>query len=69
MVKDVAIKYEMQPFDGHFLKENIYRKNASKEVDAAWEALGVDCAPVPAFVLHLLTRRQTERASFRTRTD
>jgi hypothetical protein len=50
VVKDVAIKYEMQPFDGHFLKENIYRKNGSEEVDAAWEALGVDCTFFPSIV-------------------
>ncbi|KAF7551987.1 hypothetical protein G7Z17_g4615 [Cylindrodendrum hubeiense] len=38
----VDIKYAFKEFDGHFMEENIYRKNASAEVDAAWEALGVD---------------------------
>ncbi|KNB04823.1 hypothetical protein FOXG_06833 [Fusarium oxysporum f. sp. lycopersici 4287] len=35
----------MQPFDGNFMRENIFRGNASPEVDAAWEALGVDYRP------------------------
>ncbi|KAI5456529.1 hypothetical protein BGZ63DRAFT_395695 [Mariannaea sp. PMI_226] len=42
VLKDVAIKYAIQSFDGRFMDENVFRKNASKEVDAAWESLGVD---------------------------
>ncbi|KAH7133107.1 hypothetical protein B0J13DRAFT_93554 [Dactylonectria estremocensis] len=42
LLDDVDIKYEFKTFDGHFMEENIYRQNASAEVDAAWEALGVD---------------------------
>lgn len=68
MVKDVDIKYKMQPFDGRFMEENIYRQNASKEVDEAWEALGVDCTSLP-FPRRLLLTRQIARASFRTKTD
>jgi hypothetical protein len=30
-------------FDGTFMKENEFRKEASPEVDAAWKALGSDC--------------------------
>lgn len=30
-------------FNGSFLQENIFRKEAGPEVDAAWTALGVDC--------------------------
>uniref|UniRef100_A0A0D2XS81 Uncharacterized protein n=1 Tax=Fusarium oxysporum (strain Fo5176) TaxID=660025 RepID=A0A0D2XS81_FUSOF len=42
LLDNIAIKYKMQPFDGNFMRENIFRGNASPEVDAAWEALGVD---------------------------
>ncbi|KAH7153330.1 hypothetical protein EDB81DRAFT_648860 [Dactylonectria macrodidyma] len=42
LLDDVEIKYEWKTFDGNFMEENIYRQNASKKVDAAWEALGVD---------------------------
>ncbi|KAK7421541.1 hypothetical protein QQZ08_009886 [Neonectria magnoliae] len=42
LLDDVSIKYSFKPFDGNFMEENVYRKNASAEVDAAWEALGVD---------------------------
>ncbi|KAK1251354.1 hypothetical protein MKX07_005909 [Trichoderma sp. CBMAI-0711] len=37
---DVPIKYTYQEFNGSFLKENIYRKVGSAEVDKAWEDLG-----------------------------
>lgn len=39
---DVEIKYEEVRFNGSLLKANVYRKDAGPEVDAAWEALGVD---------------------------
>uniref|UniRef100_A0A0D2YIB3 Tat pathway signal sequence n=1 Tax=Fusarium oxysporum (strain Fo5176) TaxID=660025 RepID=A0A0D2YIB3_FUSOF len=45
LLDNIAIKYKMQPFDGNFMRENIFRGNASPEVDAAWEALGVDYRP------------------------
>ncbi|KAF5022922.1 hypothetical protein F66182_5041 [Fusarium sp. NRRL 66182] len=45
VLRDVAIKYKTQLFDGNFMEENVYRRNASKEVDDAWEALGVDYRP------------------------
>ena len=35
--------YRKIDFDGSLMHENIYRQNASAEVDAAWVALGVDC--------------------------
>ena len=52
-MKDVDIKYEFTQFNGSFMQENVYRKPGSPEVDAAWEALGVDCklAPKPALSL------------------
>lgn len=43
VLKDVGIKYDMIPFNGSFKAENVYRKPGSPEVDAAWEALGVNC--------------------------
>jgi hypothetical protein len=45
LFKDVQIKYHEQQFDGHFMDENVFRKNGSTEVDKAWESLGVDCMP------------------------
>lgn len=44
---DVEIKYGIVRFNGSLLKENVYRQNAGPEVDAAWEALGVDCSSLP----------------------
>jgi hypothetical protein len=37
------IKYEVVQYDGRFTEENEFRKEASPEVDAAWESLGVGC--------------------------
>ncbi|KAI8266051.1 Cyclochlorotine biosynthesis protein O [Colletotrichum sp. SAR 10_98] len=42
LLKDVDVKYEWKEFNGSFLQEDVYRKEGSPEVDAAWEALGVD---------------------------
>lgn len=42
----MSIKYDTVQFDGRFMQENIYRKDASPEVDHAWEALGVNYRPV-----------------------
>jgi Mycotoxin biosynthesis protein UstYa len=42
ILKDVNIKYDAIRFNGSLLKENVYRKPAAPEVDAAWKALGVD---------------------------
>ncbi|KAE8147735.1 hypothetical protein BDV25DRAFT_168922 [Aspergillus avenaceus] len=42
VIPEVGIEYHKQRFDGSFLKENIYRQDASPEVDAAWEAIGVN---------------------------
>lgn len=41
--RDLEITYHEQQFNGSFLKETIYRQDASPEVDAAWEELGADC--------------------------
>jgi hypothetical protein len=35
--------YHTVQFEGSFLHENIYRQTGSPEVDAAWEALGINC--------------------------
>lgn len=40
---EVGIIYNLQEFNSSLLKENIYRQDASPEVDAAWDALGVNC--------------------------
>lgn len=45
----------MTRFNGTFLKENIYRRPASIEVDAAWEALGVNCEKTFPFSRPVLT--------------
>jgi hypothetical protein len=43
VLRDVKITYSGHIFNGSFLGENIFRQSGSDEVDAAWEALGVDC--------------------------
>ncbi|KAJ4173046.1 hypothetical protein NW754_012051 [Fusarium falciforme] len=45
LLDDVAITYKTVEFDGKFMNENVFRRNASPEVDAAWESLGVDARP------------------------
>ncbi|WYZ38119.1 hypothetical protein EsH8_III_000033 [Colletotrichum jinshuiense] len=42
LLKEVDVKYDWKHFNGSFMKQDIYRKEASPEVDAAWEAMGVD---------------------------
>ncbi|EAW15448.1 oxidase ustYa family protein [Aspergillus fischeri NRRL 181] len=42
VTSNVDITFQPQRFNGSLLKENIYRQDASPEVDAAWEALGVN---------------------------
>ncbi|OLN89047.1 hypothetical protein CCHL11_06007 [Colletotrichum chlorophyti] len=42
ILREVGVKYDWNHFNGSFMKQDIYRKEASPEVDAAWEALGVD---------------------------
>ncbi|EFQ91715.1 hypothetical protein CFE70_007643 [Pyrenophora teres f. teres 0-1] len=42
VVRDVKPNWHTQLFNGSFLHQNIYRQPASPEVDAAWEALGVN---------------------------
>ncbi|KAL1629125.1 hypothetical protein SLS56_005568 [Neofusicoccum ribis] len=39
---EVDISYGVQRFNGSLLKENIFRRPASPEVDAAWASLGVN---------------------------
>jgi Mycotoxin biosynthesis protein UstYa len=42
VVNEVDIKYSMVDYNGSFFHQTIYRGDPSPEVDAAWEALGVD---------------------------
>ncbi|KAG9233624.1 hypothetical protein BJ875DRAFT_463674 [Amylocarpus encephaloides] len=42
LLKDLKIEYHVRQFNGSFLQEEIYRKEASPEVDEAWQSLGVD---------------------------
>ncbi|OAA59159.1 hypothetical protein SPI_06361 [Niveomyces insectorum RCEF 264] len=42
LLDDVDIHYAPVHFDGSFMEENEYRRPGAPDVDAAWEALGVD---------------------------
>ncbi|GCB21438.1 naringenin,2-oxoglutarate 3-dioxygenase [Aspergillus awamori] len=42
VVSHVGLNYHKQQFNGSLLKENIFRQDASPEVDAAWESLGAN---------------------------
>lgn len=53
-MRDVDPKWHNVHFNGTFLHENVYRQNAGPEVDAAWEALGVDCE-TPIILLYIYT--------------
>jgi hypothetical protein len=39
----IGVTYDTREFNGSLLKENIFRQDASPDVDAAWEALGANC--------------------------
>ena len=43
VVRDVKPNWHTQMFNGSFLHQNIYRQAAGPEVDAAWDALGINC--------------------------
>ncbi|KLU84983.1 hypothetical protein MAPG_04017 [Magnaporthiopsis poae ATCC 64411] len=45
ILSEVGVKYADISFNGSFMRQNIYRRPASPEVDAAWEALGADYRP------------------------
>lgn len=45
LLDQIDLSYQVVRFNGSFLRENVYRRQASPEVDAAWEALGVNCKP------------------------
>ncbi|OJD31280.1 tat pathway signal sequence [Diplodia corticola] len=38
----IEVSYGITQFNGSLLKENIFRQDASPEVDAAWESLGIN---------------------------
>ncbi|KAH8807208.1 hypothetical protein F5884DRAFT_788773 [Xylogone sp. PMI_703] len=42
ILNDVDLSFQSVRFNGSLFKDNIYRKEASPEVDEAWQALGVD---------------------------
>jgi hypothetical protein len=42
LLEDVPLSYSLTRFNGSLLKENIYRRPASPEVDAAWASLGTN---------------------------
>ncbi len=48
---DVNIDFRTVQFNGTFTHENIYRQDASPEVDAAWQALGVECKYVHSAIV------------------
>lgn len=50
LMRDLEILYQERRFNGSLLKENIYRQTASPTVDAAWEALGVNCKASPIHI-------------------
>ena len=41
ILDEVDITYTERQFNGSFTQEDIYRQDPSKEVDRAWEALGI----------------------------
>ncbi|KPI35209.1 uncharacterized protein AB675_10170 [Cyphellophora attinorum] len=41
VVDGVPMSFHIEQFNGTFVHENIYRQDASPEVDAAWDGLGV----------------------------
>ena len=43
LLSDLEISWHEVQFNGSLLKENEYRRRAGPEVDAAWEALGINC--------------------------
>ncbi|EMD59335.1 hypothetical protein COCSADRAFT_101412 [Bipolaris sorokiniana ND90Pr] len=42
VVRDVKPNWHMQLFNGSFLHQSVYRQSAGPEVDAAWDALGIN---------------------------
>ena len=59
ILQDVDVSFQVVRFNGSFLQENVYRQNASPEVDAAWKSLGPNCKDVnfvhePPYPLDLL---------------
>ena len=43
VLEDIDMKFHSVRFNGTFLHENIFRQDASPEVDSAWKSLGADC--------------------------
>lgn len=47
VMSEVGVTYHLQKFNNPLLKETVYRQEASPEVDAAWDALGINCILTP----------------------
>jgi len=62
VLKKVDVRYTDHAFNGSFIKEEIYRLQGSPEVDAAWEALGVDCECHRRGFSFLMLTPMTDRA-------
>jgi len=43
---DLRIQYSTVKYNGSFFHQTVYRRDPSDEVDAAWQALGVDYRPL-----------------------
>ncbi|KAF2878243.1 hypothetical protein BDV95DRAFT_478877 [Massariosphaeria phaeospora] len=59
LVGEVKPSWKIVQFNGSFLHENIYRQTAGPEVDAAWEALGVEYRSV------IVPESEAERSGLR----
>ena len=49
IIDEVNMNFQKVQFNGTFVHENIYRQDASPEVDEAWEALGIGCKYADTF--------------------
>lgn len=61
LTRDLDITYHIQQFNGSLMKENVYRQPGSPEVDAAWEALGVNCMVQNKTLLVFVANFDTDR--------
>lgn len=62
LFSDLDIEYHAVRYNGSFLHENVYRQRAGPEVDAAWQALGVDyrAMGIPKDVAHIAGIRSNQ---------
>ena len=43
VIQDIDIAFDTVHFNGSLFKKTVFRLDAGREVDEAWESLGVDC--------------------------